>query len=69
VVSGQEEGNAQLIVETKSGTIALSNDEVVEQVQRTFSNGAKQWSEWSTNISKLSRPGASLDIAEFLLSI
>lgn len=69
VVSGQEEGNAQLIVETNSGAIALSNDEVFSQVQRTFANDAKQWREWSANISKLSRPRASVEIAEFLLSI
>ncbi len=69
VVSGQEEGNAQLIVETSSGVIALSNDEVVAQVQRAFTDNARQWSEWSTNISQISRPRASLDIAEFLLSI
>jgi processive 1,2-diacylglycerol beta-glucosyltransferase len=69
VVSGQEEGNARLIVETNSGAIALSNDEVFSQVQRTFANDAKQWREWSANISKLSRPRASLQIAEFLLSI
>jgi processive 1,2-diacylglycerol beta-glucosyltransferase len=69
VVSGQEEGNAQLIVETDSGAIALSNDEVVAQARRTFTNNAKQWHEWSANISKLSRPRASLDISEFLLSI
>ena len=69
VVSGQEEGNARLIVETNSGAIALSNDDVFSQVQRGFANGAKQWREWSANISKLSRPRASLEIAEFLLSI
>ena len=69
VVSGQEEGNARLIVETNSGAIAFSNDEVFSEVQRTFANNAKQWHEWSTNISKLSRPRAALDIAEFLLSI
>ena len=69
VVSGQEEGNAQLIVETKSGVIALSNDEVFSQVQRAFANGAGQWREWSANISTLSRPRASVEIAEFLLSI
>jgi processive 1,2-diacylglycerol beta-glucosyltransferase len=69
VVSGQEEGNARLIVETNSGAIAVSNDEVVAQVQHTFANNAKQWRDWSTNISKLSRPRASLEIAEFLLSI
>jgi len=69
VVSGQEEGNARLMVETNSGAIALSNDEVVAQVQRAFASDAKPWREWSANISKLSRPRASLDIAEFLLSI
>jgi processive 1,2-diacylglycerol beta-glucosyltransferase len=69
VVSGQEEGNAQLIVETKSGVIALSNDEVFSQVQHTFANDAGQWRKWSANISALSRPRASVEIAEFLLSI
>ena len=69
VVSGQEEGNAQLIVETKSGVIALSNEEVFSQVQRAFANDAGQWREWSANISALSRPRASVEIAEFLLSI
>jgi processive 1,2-diacylglycerol beta-glucosyltransferase len=69
VVSGQEEGNAQLIVETNSGAIALSNDEVVAQVQGAFADNAKRWSEWSASISKISRPRASIEIAEFLLSI
>ena len=69
VVAGQEEGNARLIAERNSGAIALSNDEVVAQVQRAFANDAKQWREWSANISTLSRPRASLDLAEFLLSI
>jgi processive 1,2-diacylglycerol beta-glucosyltransferase len=69
VVSGQEEGNARLIVETHSGAIARSNDEVVAFVQQAFANNARQWHEWSANIAKISRPRASLDIAQFLLSI
>ena len=69
VVSGQEEGNARLIVETNSGVIAHSPAEVVAQVQRAFADDAKQWGEWAANISRLSRPRASLEIAEFLLSI
>lgn len=69
IVSGQEEGNAQLIVETHSGAIALSPDEVVAQVRQAFADDAKQWREWEKNITELSRPRASLDIAEFLLSI
>src|SRR5436190_40016 len=59
VVSGQEEGNARLIVETNSGAIALSNDEVFSQVQRAFANDGSQWRDWSANISHLSRPRAS----------
>ena len=69
VVSGQEEGNAVLIEKTRSGAIALSHDEVIAQTQQAFACDAKQWREWSANISKLSRPRASLDIAKFLLSL
>jgi processive 1,2-diacylglycerol beta-glucosyltransferase len=69
VVAGQEEGNARLIVETNSGVIANSPQEVVSQVQRAFADDARQWREWSANISKLSRPRAALDMAEFLLSL
>jgi processive 1,2-diacylglycerol beta-glucosyltransferase len=69
VVAGQEEGNARLIVETNSGVIVQSPREVVAQVQRAFDDGAKQWHEWAGNISKLSRPRAALDIAEFLMSL
>jgi processive 1,2-diacylglycerol beta-glucosyltransferase len=69
VVAGQEEGNARLIVETNSGVIALSPAEVVTQVQRAFADDAKQWREWAVNISRLRKPRAALDIAEFLLSI
>jgi processive 1,2-diacylglycerol beta-glucosyltransferase len=69
VVAGQEEGNARLIVETNSGVIAKSSREVIAQVQHAFADGAKQWREWSANISRLSKPRAALDIAEFLLSI
>jgi processive 1,2-diacylglycerol beta-glucosyltransferase len=69
VVAGQEEGNARLIIETNSGVIAFSPAEVVAQVERAFSDNAKQWHEWVANISKLSRPRAALDIAEFLMSL
>jgi processive 1,2-diacylglycerol beta-glucosyltransferase len=69
IVSGQEEGNARLIVETNSGVIAFSNEEVVAQVRHAFAGDAKQWREWSANISNLSRPRASLEIAEFILSL
>jgi processive 1,2-diacylglycerol beta-glucosyltransferase len=69
IVPGQEEGNARLIVQTGSGVIATSPENVVAEVQQAFANNAQTWREWSANIRKLSRPAASLEIAQFLLSI
>jgi processive 1,2-diacylglycerol beta-glucosyltransferase len=69
VVAGQEEGNARLIAETNSGVIARSPRDVVAHVQCAFDDSAKQWREWADNISKISRPRAALDCAEFLMSL
>jgi len=69
VVSGQEEGNARLIVQTNSGAIALSSDAVIAEIERAFGDGGQQWQIWKNNISRMSRPRASLDTAEFLLGI
>ena len=69
VVPGQEEGNARLIVETNSGVVASSPHEVIDALQRAFADDAKVLREWSTNISKISRPDASLEIAKFLLQL
>lgn len=69
IVSGQEEGNARLIVETNSGGIANSPAEVSAMAAAVFADGAKRWRDWIANIAKLSRPRASLDIAEFLLGL
>ena len=69
VIPGQEEGNARYIMETKSGTVALTHDAVMAAVQNVFANDAALWREWSTNISQLGKPTASLDIAKFLLSL
>jgi processive 1,2-diacylglycerol beta-glucosyltransferase len=69
IIPGQEEGNARFIVETNSGMVATTHDQVIEGVQKAFANDAALWREWSTNISRLGRPAASLDIAKFLLSL
>ena len=69
VIPGQEEGNARYIMKTKSGTVALTHDAVIAAIRNAFANDAAQWQEWSANISQLGRPTASLDIANFLLSL
>lgn len=69
IVSGQEEGNAQLIVSTNSGTIARAPTEVAAQVEQLFSNDARLWRQWAGHIAALSRPRASLEIADFLMGL
>jgi processive 1,2-diacylglycerol beta-glucosyltransferase len=69
VVPGQEEGNAQLVTQTNSGTVALNNDEVIATLTRAFADHGKLLQEWSENIAKISRPVASLEIAKFLVEL
>lgn len=69
VIPGQEEGNARYLLETKSGTIAINDGEIIAAVERAFANNAAQWHEWSRNIAPLARPAAALETARFLLSL
>ncbi len=69
VIPGQEEGNARYLLQTNSGTVAMSDEKVIAAVQNAFANNAALWHEWSRNIVPLSRPTAALDIARFLLSL
>ena len=68
VVPGQEEGNAQLIVENDCGRVATTHDEIVAAVKQAFADDALLWKKWNANLAKLSRPAAALEISEFLLS-
>jgi processive 1,2-diacylglycerol beta-glucosyltransferase len=69
VVPGQEEGNARLIEETRSGAFATRSEAIIAAAERAFADNARLWREWSENISRLSRPRASLEIAELLLGL
>ena len=69
VVPGQEEGNARLIEETHSGVVATTPPAIIASVQEAFADNARLWREWSENISRLSRPAASFDIAQLLLTL
>jgi len=68
VIPGQEEGNARLIADGKLGAIAEKNKEVVELVEEAFVHKARRWLEWRDNLSRMSRPDASLRIAELILA-
>lgn len=67
VVPGQEEGNARLIVESEAGAVAESAELIAETARRAFSNNGALWAKWHAGASKLSRPNASRDTAEWLL--
>ncbi len=67
VVPGQEEGNARLLLESNAAICATGPSAIAEQVESLFADGAARWRELHENISKLSRPSASLDIARFIL--
>ena len=69
VVPGQEEGNARLIEETGSGAVATRAEAIIAAAERAFADDARLWREWSENISRFSRPRASLEIAELLLEL
>ncbi|HEY6169856.1 MAG TPA: PHP domain-containing protein [Verrucomicrobiae bacterium] len=68
VIPGQEEGNAELIRRLKLGAIAGRNREVSELVEEAFAHRAQLWQEWQANLKQVSRPDASLRIAELILA-
>ncbi|MBX7157100.1 MAG: galactosyldiacylglycerol synthase [Verrucomicrobiae bacterium] len=66
VVPGQEEGNFELLRRYDAGYFAAQPETISQCVNEIFANRAQRWQELRQNISRLSRPRASLDIAEFL---
>jgi processive 1,2-diacylglycerol beta-glucosyltransferase len=69
VVPGQEEGNARLIVENDCGRLAPDPDSIVEALNDAFANDYAELNRWVDNISRLSKPDASLQIARFILDL
>jgi len=69
VVPGQEEGNARLIVENDCGCLAPGPEAILEALDSAFNKDEIRLQTWVTNISKLSKPDASLQIARFLLEL
>jgi processive 1,2-diacylglycerol beta-glucosyltransferase len=67
VVPGQEEGNARLIVENDCGCLAPNPDSILGALDSAFSQDEKLLKTWVVNISNLSKPDASLQIARFIL--
>lgn len=68
IIPGQEEGNARLIQELNLGVVAEKGKRVIEAVETAFEKGARQWHTWRGNLTQVSRPEASIRIAELILS-
>ena len=67
VAPGQEEGNAQLLVDNHAGALALTPERIAQTVEEAFAEGAKVCREWTQNIARLRRPDAARDNARFIL--
>jgi UDP-N-acetylglucosamine:LPS N-acetylglucosamine transferase len=67
VIPGQEDGNAQLVKELDAGVVAEKNSEVAEWIAKAFAGDARLWKKWRENLAQVSRPDASLRIAELAL--
>ena len=69
VVPGQEEGNAQLLLDHGSGALTETTDAIVDAVGKAFSDDAKLWRQWEQNLAKFSKPDAALVVARFVLGL
>ena len=67
VAPGQEEGNAQLLVDNKAGCLGLTPERIASAVREAFADDAKLCREWTANIARLSKPDAARDNARFIL--
>jgi processive 1,2-diacylglycerol beta-glucosyltransferase len=67
IAPGQEEGNAQLLIENGAGCLALSPERIAATVEEAFAEDAKLCRQWTDHIGKLSRPDAARDNARFIL--
>jgi UDP-N-acetylglucosamine:LPS N-acetylglucosamine transferase len=68
VLPGQEQGNARLVEEAGVGVVAEKNREAAEWVVKAFAGDGRLWGRWRDNLAKISRPDASIRVAELALS-
>lgn len=67
VAPGQEEGNAQLLVEGGAGCLGGDPAGIAAAVGRAFADDAKVCREWSAHIARLQTPDAARNNARFII--
>jgi hypothetical protein len=67
VIPGREDGNARLLKELDAGVVAEKNRDAAEWIAKAFEGDARLWKKWRGHLAAVSRPDASLRIAELAL--
>src|SRR5437660_621614 len=67
-VPGQEEGNVEYVTGNNVGVLALDSHTLIDALRRIIKPGSPEMREWLENARRISRPGASFDIAGGILS-
>ncbi len=67
-VPGQEEGNVTYVVENKVGVLAYDSVELINTLRLLLNPGSELLRRQLENARRISRPGASFDIARCILS-
>src|SRR5437879_5543930 len=67
-VPGQEEGNVTYVVKNDVGVLARDSIELVDALRRLLKPGSAMLQQQLANAKRLSRPRASFDIAQCILS-
>jgi 1,2-diacylglycerol 3-beta-galactosyltransferase len=67
-VPGQEEGNVTYVEENKVGMLAYDSVELINILRRLLKPGSQLLDQELENAKRMSRPGASFDIANCILS-
>ncbi len=67
-VPGQEEGNIDFVVDNKVGVLALDAPTLIDTLRRLIRPGSPELKQQQENAKRISRPRASFDIAQCILS-
>jgi processive 1,2-diacylglycerol beta-glucosyltransferase len=69
IFPGQEEGNARLLLENGCGIFAEKNADIFKAIDSLCAGNFTRWHQMREACQKLSRPDASLRIAERVESV
>ncbi len=67
-VPGQEEGNVEYVTSNNVGVLALDSRTLIDALRRIIKPGSPEMRNWLENARRVSRPGASFDIARCILN-